>query len=110
MRVLNFVLVLLILIFAFGIALYAGSAENTHDTDTGVILVEGRNQFVTERAILVKELVVLNPEIEYVSYFDEFLNKQIAYVNVFGGVGNNFLIEPMKVYEISVKEEIELVM
>lgn len=98
----------LALLFAFGMALYVGTAEDSHEEDTGIVLEKGRNEVQLDRAILVKELVVLNPEIEYVSYNDEFLNKQISYLNVFGGVGNNFLMEPGKVYEISVRKEIEL--
>lgn len=98
-----------VLVAAFGFAVYQGTAEESHDRDSGIYLEKGRNLIEIERAVLVRELVVLNPEIEYVSYVDEFLNKPIAYVNAFGGLGDNFLVRPGEVYEISVSEDIELV-
>lgn len=103
------VLIFLFLAGIFILVVYGGSAQSSQNLDSGIFLVEGKNSVEFDNALLVKELVVLNPGIEYVSYFDDFLNKQIAYVNVFGGVGDNFLIEPGKVYEISVKKKIELV-
>lgn len=104
----RFLIFLCCLILAFSFAVYAGMAEELHSR-SGVILLEGKNQVEIDRAVLVKEIVILNPEIEYVSYYDEFLNKQVAYVNVFGGVGDNFLIEPGRIYEFSVRKKIELV-
>ncbi|GBE20030.1 hypothetical protein BMS3Abin17_00762 [archaeon BMS3Abin17] len=71
-------------------------------------LKKGGNYVSINQPLSAKELVVLNPEIEYISYFDEFLNKSVAYVNIFGGIGSNFMINPEQIYEISVSKEINL--
>lgn len=72
-------------------------------------LEKGKNQITINRTMYAKELLILNPEIESISYFDNFLNKSVGYVNVFGGIGSNFLIKPGKVYEISASKNISLI-
>jgi len=53
-------------------------------------------------------LIKLNPSIEAISYTEN--NKTIGYVNVFGGVGKNFIIQKNKKYEIIVKENSTLIL
>lgn len=100
-----FLLILLVSIFVVN----QGIAEEDENIASGVVLEQGKNEFFVDRPIYVTELISLNPSIESVSYFDSFLNKQIAYVNVFGGIGDNFLMVPDRPYEISVGEELNLV-
>jgi hypothetical protein len=71
-------------------------------------LEKGKNYVKLERSLYVKDLIKLNPEIDYVAYYDEFLNKSVSYVNAFNGVGSNFIIEQEKIYEISVRKEFAL--
>jgi hypothetical protein len=78
--------------------------------DPGYIIKIGPGKvlvsFNDSRDLYAKDIILANPEIDYISYTEE--NKTIGYVNIFHGVGKNFLIEENKVYEIFVKEEINL--
>lgn len=71
-------------------------------------LEEGRNIVRFDKQMYAQDLILLNPEIEYVSYYDDFLGQEFAYVNAFGGIGKNFVIIPGRDYEISVKEKMDL--
>jgi hypothetical protein len=46
----------------------------------------------------VRSLVEIYPEIEVISY--EKNGKSIGYVNVFNGIGRNFILEYNKTYEV----------
>ncbi|MFH1290067.1 MAG: hypothetical protein ABIH92_01525 [Nanoarchaeota archaeon] len=107
LRVLFAVLFLLTLI---GVGISGiGLAEEEQEVISEVHLQKGKNHIELESSLFVRELVAMNSEIESVSYFDVFLNKNVGYVNVFGGVGDNFLMKPGEVYEISVSDDINLV-
>jgi hypothetical protein len=71
-------------------------------------LNEGKNYFYFDRVVFAKDVVNLNPEIQSVSYFDEELNKSVGFVNVFKGIGRNFLIKPGVVYEITANKNMTL--
>lgn len=71
-------------------------------------LTEGKNLVTFDRVILVKDLVRANPEIQAVSYYDPSLETTLGFVNVFGGVGKNFLITPGTTCEISVLSNVTL--
>ena len=58
--------------------------------------------------IYASDLVYLNPDIEYILYYDTFLEQNIVYVNAFKGLGSNFIIDPEREYEISVRKDIKL--
>lgn len=66
-------------------------------------MIEGKNLVKFDRYVEVKLLVSENRQIESVSYYDSFFDKNIGYVNVFGGIGKDFVIIPGQEYEISVK-------
>ncbi len=51
-----------------------------------------------QRIIHVSEIIYYNPEIEVISYQEN--DKTIGYVNIYGGIGKNFIIEQNKTYEI----------
>jgi len=79
------------------------------DEGQKISLEKGKNYVTINNTIYVQELIRINPEIESISYIDSFLNQSIGYVNVFGGVGKNFVIVPEQVYEISVKKNMSLI-
>jgi len=101
------VLGLLIFFCLFGITLNIVIAEISQGE---IALVRGKNYLTFDQTFFVSELVLLNPEIEYVSYYDDFLHKSIGYVNVFGGVGSNFVVKLDKIYEISVSKNMSLIL
>ncbi len=108
----RFILIALALIFIAGISISAIFSANERVVNTGPELKKGKNYVKinsTYSFLYAKELVIMNPDIEYISYYDSFLNKSIGYVNVFGGIGTNFLIDKNRVYEISVKRNITLI-
>ncbi|GEM_PF-1103800 len=99
---------IMLLFFLFSvIILDFGLAKNEgKKTD----LKRGKNLLEINQTMYVRDFVRMNPDIETVSYFDEFLNKSIGYVNVFGGVGKNFLMTPGQVYEVNAKRNTTLLM
>lgn len=71
---------------------------------------KGKNLVEFGEEIYAKQLVILNPHIEYIACYDEYLGKQLAFVNVFGGIGQNFLIVPEEECEISFKYDTNLLL
>lgn len=64
-------------------------------------LDKGKNNFSVDSffyPIYVSTLVSKHPEIESVTLLD--YGRSFGYVNVFGGIGTNFIIEQGKTYEI----------
>lgn len=75
----------------------------------GIKLCEGKNTINLSfefNPIYVSDLIQLNPEIETVTRNNG--TQEIGYVNIFGGIGKNFVIQPNKTYEITTKQEINL--
>ncbi len=102
MNKINITIIVFVLI-AFGI-LAVANAENDE-----IKLQKGRNYITLKEGMYAEELVRLNKDIEYINYFDEFLNESIGYVNIFGGIGKNFFMEPDKTYEIGASNETTLI-
>jgi hypothetical protein len=79
-------------------------------TDTSIKLEKGKNNFtfnITE-PFYAETLVKLNPEIEVISHKEG--DKTIGYVNVYEGIGRNFIIKQGEAYEIIVEKDINLVL
>ena len=99
---------LFIIIFAislvFAISLIISSKENL-----SIELSKGKNyvRLNVSELFYVETLVKLNPLIEAVSYKEE--NETIGYVNIFKGVGKNFVIQDRE-YEIVAKESTNLIL
>lgn len=94
-RVLAFLLCVLFFLMA-GFALPQKEVE----------LIRGKNNLsVNWSGPMVEELVEEYPQIEAISSREE--NK--GYVNVFGGIGENFRIEENKKYEVAVSENITII-
>jgi hypothetical protein len=71
-------------------------------------LAQGRNylQFNFSSSLSAKDLVSKNPDIEAISFTEN--NQTVGYVNVLGGIGKNFLLQPNSVYEIISKKQTKL--
>lgn len=79
------------------------------DFKEGIKLYEGKNVInmsIEFNPIYVKDLIKIYPEIQTITYNDS--EQEMGYVNVFGGIGENFVIFPNKTYEITTKQEITL--
>jgi hypothetical protein len=75
-------------------------------SDKRIELKKGENLFNTSfefSPIYVKDFVNAYPEVSVISYVENGITE--GYVNIFGGIGKNFIIEPNKVYEIITKQE-----
>jgi len=72
-------------------------------------LREGKNilRINLSEPIYVETLIKLNPDIEAVSYQEN--NKTVGYANVFGGIGENFVVIDRD-YEVIVSKDINLVL
>jgi len=77
---------------------------------TSIDLSKGKNLImlnITE-PFYVETLIKLNPSIEVVSYIEN--NESIGYVNVYGGIGKNFIMREGTEYEIIVSDNAGLVL
>jgi hypothetical protein len=102
MRKISFVIILMMILGISGIIF----AEEFKE---GIKLSEGGNtiNFSSDfTPIYVEDLIKFYPEITAVTYNGS--QGEIGYVNVFGGVGENFIIAPNKFYEIITKQEVIL--
>jgi hypothetical protein len=75
----------------------------------GIKLSEGKNTINLSfefSPLYVKDLMILYPEIATATYNES--NQEGGYVNVFGGIGENFVIYPNRIYEITAKQEVNL--
>jgi hypothetical protein len=75
----------------------------------GIRLSEGKNSVNLSyefNPIYVKDLVKIYPDITTITYNNG--EQEVGYVNVLGGVGENFVISPDNIYEITTKEEVTL--
>ncbi len=75
---------------------------------TSVSLTKGKNyvNLNLSEPIYVKTLIKLNPDIEAISYEEN--NQTIGYVNVFGGIGEDFIVENRD-YEIIAGKNLTLI-
>jgi hypothetical protein len=101
----KFLLTLVFVILIFGIS----GIIIAEEFKEGIKLSEGKNIINLSfefSPLYVKDLVLIYPEISTVTYNES--NQEWGYVNVFGGIGENFVIYPNKTYEITVKQEVNL--
>ncbi len=99
MKTKKFMIIFIIFIFSF----------ITISSKDAVELVKGKNyvELNISQPFYIKTLVKLNPSIEVASY--KVGNETIGYVNVFDGVGKNFIVDSRE-YEIIVGKNITLVL
>jgi hypothetical protein len=70
---------------------------------------QGESNFTIQEyfpAVHVSELIKTNPQIQSVSIKE--YGRTFGYLNTFGGIGTNFLIEPNKNYEIHTNQTITI--
>jgi hypothetical protein len=97
-----------LLIFIFAIFCLSGIII-AEDFREGINLTEGKNIINISfdfNPLYVKDLVKIYPDINAVSYNNS--KEKFGYVNVFGGIGDNFVIYPNQIYEITTEKEIIL--
>lgn len=102
MRFKKFMIILVIFV------IFVGSFITISSKDA-VELVKGKNhvELNISQPFYVETLMKLNPSIEVASY--QAGEETIGYVNVFKGVGKNFIVDTGE-YEIIVKENTTLVL
>jgi len=73
-------------------------------------LLKGKNNITLNGTELfyVSDLVKINPDIEVVSYKEDGIT--VGYVNVYGGIGENFIVFSNKEYEIIVSNNMNLIL
>lgn len=101
------ILIILVLISLLGLAGVLFADE--FNFNEGIKLIEGKNIVNTSlelTPIYVEDLIKLFPEIATISYTED--EEEKGYVNVFGGIGENFPILPNMTYEITSTKEVIL--
>jgi hypothetical protein len=80
---------------------------SSKDVDS-IPLIKGKNHVPLNLSepIYVKTFIDMNPQIEAISYQEN--NETIGYVNVFDGIGMDFILEERE-YEIIVSKDINLI-
>ena len=101
------------ILFLTSILIIFGILVNSDKTNAQEIIIKnndgyysiksGKNVINFQESIYVKDLIKKYPMIESISFYDNINNKTIGYVNVYNGVGINFLIENDKYYELNSK-------
>jgi hypothetical protein len=98
------VLIIILVIFSTAITLAELSGE-------GIKLNIGEN-FVNFSLnfspVYTQDLVKAYPEISVITHNENGIEE--GYVNVFGGIGKNFLIESNKEYDIITKKEVTMIL
>jgi len=97
--------IVLAFLFAFSLSFIVISSQDAFS----VSLAEGKNKvrINLSEPIYAETLIKLNPDIEAISYMEG--NRTIGYVNVFDGVGKNFIVADRE-YEIVASKSINLVL
>jgi hypothetical protein len=98
-RLLIFIVLLIILVLGGSIIRAQLPAQNSLE------LSAGKQDIVFNESFYARTFIQQHPDVEYISYYDEFLQRSVTYVNVFGGIGQNFVIIPGRSYEISVRTD-----
>lgn len=83
------------------------------EEDPVISLNQGKNEIIIPEntsSFYVKDLVIAYPEILTVTYFklEDGNLKEKGFVNVFGGIGENFIIYPNQKYNITVSKNMEV--
>lgn len=101
-----FILILIILSILFSTAI---TLAELISNENEIQLVEGENQITIPESVspfYVSDLMKSYPEILTITYFE--FEKEIGYANIFGGVGENFIIYPTQEYTFTVNKDMEV--
>ena len=80
-----------------------------NEEDSKIQLLQGENEILIPEYIspfYVHDLIKAYPEILTVTYFK--FGEEKGYVNIFGGVGENFIIYSNQTYNITVSKNMEV--
>jgi len=101
MKIHKFAFLLVMIIFSVSLIPPAESS--------GVFLEEGKNilRFNSTDAFYVESFLVMNPEVEVVSFFDG--KGTIGYINFLEGIGENFVMQGGIDYEIIMKKNATII-
>lgn len=70
-------------------------------------LSKGKNEIrFNISGVYASDLIKFYPEIETITYREE--NETIGFVNIFGGIGVNFMLESNRTYEINSNKNITI--
>lgn len=103
-----FAAVLVIALFSVSFFGSVFAVEDVGEPDSSGLVI-GKNFIEVDQPVAASDLVFLNPGIRSVSYYDDVNERTVGYVNVFGGIGEEFILFPGTSYEVAISEEIELV-
>ena len=101
-----FLLMIALIIFSTAITFAELISDNS---DSKIQLLEGENQVLIPEDVspfYVKDLTMAYPEILTVTYFQ--FEEEKGYVNIFGGIGDNFIIYANTTYNITVSKTLEV--
>ena len=97
------------MIFAVGNNNDNGNDDTQNNTQENNMLYAGKNNVTTSEAfrpIYVQDFMRQYPDIEVISYKDGEDTK--GFVNVFGGIGENFIMRENRQYEFIVTQNITM--
>ena len=107
----NLLLLIAIIFMIFSVMLASSELKNELTDFYTIPLQKGQNSllinFSLERFVYAADIIYFNPDVEVISFQES--NKTIGYVNVFGGIGKNFMIEQNKTYEVISSRKINLI-
>ena len=94
---------ILVILFSVSIVFGLDGKENY-----GIEIVEGRNNFSGHEfePFYAKDFVLNNPEIVSISY--SVSGNSYGFLDVFGGIGTNFVVVPEIEYEVVARENVTL--
>lgn len=102
-------LLVLIAILVFLLTTAIALAEFIPKLDSGIQLLEGENEILIPENVspfYVSDLIKSYPDILTVTYFE--FEEEIGYANIFGGVGEDFIIYSNSTYNITVSKDLEV--
>ena len=105
-KVLSLILIGSLIVFSTAIA-FADFIPS--EGDSKIQLLEGENEILVPEYVspfYVQDLVKGYPEILTVTYFE--FQEEKGYVNLFGGIGENFIIYPNNTYNLTVNKNLEV--
>jgi hypothetical protein len=101
----KFAFIIFAFLFAFVLSFIAISSKDAFSAS----LTEGKNlvRINLSEPVYAETLIKMNPDIEAISYVEG--NRTIGYVNVFQGVGKNFVVADRE-YEIIASKSTDLIL
>jgi hypothetical protein len=93
--------ILILLIFVIFLTTYVVSSLDFIKLEKGKNVVN----WTINQGISVEQLIMNYPQIQAITYYDEN-NMSHGFINVFSGIGENFILIAGNQYQIDTKEEV----